>query len=172
MSANLSNPRMPTINQPAGRALTVDEWTSIHTRPIGRRSSPENLPRPGDRVGYRHRDGGVVVPARVESIDDLTQPPAWGPGLDLDPYTQPDPNVWDVVVDIRTRVPVPRADGRPGYEYTLRLDPWPTLMIVVGPAPGDPLHPKAQRLRTPTREARTPSSAGWLPASEINAEEW
>lgn len=132
-------------HQPTAGPLSNEQLYTLRHRPPALRRKP---PAVGAVVGYRHNEGGIVVRAEVMWVQDMTETAA--------SRGEFDPNVYRV----KMRAPaLPERNGLGQLALELEDDPWPLVRLrtTAGGA----------RLIIETREARLPSSAGWLPASDI-----
>ena len=133
------------VHHPAAGPLSNQQRWSLANRPPEQRRKP---PVVGATVGYRHEEGGIVVPAVVMWVQAADQTAATAGEFD--------PNVYRVKM---------KSPGMPERTVlgALALEPladaWPLVKLRtrVGGA----------TLIIDTREARLPGSAGWLPASDI-----
>lgn len=146
---------MANTHHPSAGPLPPPVVWSLRCRPPEERFDPAMLPAVDDVIGIRLAEGGDVVPGVVTDVASMTEP---HPGYHDGHPGEPDPNVWRVVVDPRTRHPAPRTDGHPGYRYELIEDPWPQLTVRIDPQPGE----KRPRIFTVTREERLPPHGGWV----------
>lgn len=129
---------------------TAEQVRWARNRPSSART---RIPAVGDVVGWRAQNYGPVTRCKVISVG-MTIPADTRPGAEIDW------NVWRYVLKIND----PHAPAAPvaisergDRAVELVDDPWPDLLLETLDGP---------KLRTMTREARLPGSAGWLHGKE------